>query len=560
MSANIHNSHPVDYSDGAYKKLFAQLQGNIVKGHGRDFTANIFLRFAVGGQSLRVLLRRLARTFVTSAEKQFRESEEYRRTGVPGTMFGSLFLTARAYVKLGYSDAEMETLFVDRPATARAPRGATFLRGMRQSSRDLGDKVERNDRIEPLEAAYLDDTIDALLLLADDSESFLLRTARTIMTRLERSGAASVAAVEIGRALRNDDGEGIEHFGYVDGRSQPLFLSSDFRGLASDGSIEPAVTTEAVDDKSQHRESGRLDIWDPFAPLSLALVRDAAVADPDAFGSYYVFRKLEQDVLRFSIAEQQLADKLGLTGKDRERAGAMVVGRFRDGTPLVLSETDGFIPAKANNFRYDGLDRALLARPDVPADAIGLRCPFQAHIRKVSPRQSINDGRPDVHAAEDEDRSHRIVRRGITYGTRRAHPNMFRALDDLPTSGVGLLFACFQSSIVNQFAFMQKRWANATLFKVAGAASTGPDPLIGQHAGREVPQHWRAAYGGRFEERRGLETVEHPEPTNISLTNLLVSHDTEFEFRGFVRFRGGEFFFAPSLGFLLGTSPDRSPR
>jgi Dyp-type peroxidase family len=542
---NLDNPAPVDFRAPAYRPLFERLQGNILKGHGRDIAVNMFLEFHVSGDTLRDVLKTLTQQYVTSAHTQLTHTDAYRRSGVPGALFGNLFLTRRAYDKLGYG-AAVDRWFADPPRSDNAPLKANFLSGMLAASADLGDSLAETGDAEPIGQAYLHGSIDALLLLADDSESFLLRETRAVMTRLEDQGVATVVAVEIGRALRNDDQEGIEHFGYVDGRSQPLFLTSDFRDLSPDGSIDLQRTTEAIDDKARRRESGRLDFWDPFASLSLALLRDPAVDDPHAFGSYFVFRKLEQDVLRFSIAEQQLADKLGLSGKDRERAGAMAVGRFRDGTPLTLSETDGFIPAKANNFRYDGLDAVLNPRPEAPDDWLGLKCPFAAHIRKVNPRQSTRDGRPNVNEADKDDRSHRIVRRGITYGARMRHPNAFQALDDLPTGGVGLLFACFQRSIVNQFAFIQSRWANRITFKKGGAASTGLDPIIGQ-PGPHVPQRWRQEYGGPHRVKKdALEELSH--------LDLRQSHTTAFEFGGFVRFRGGEFFFAPSLPFLRGES------
>ena len=88
-----------------------------------------------------------------------------------------------------------------------------------------------------------------------------------------------VLVVERGNALRTDEGEGIEHFGYVDGRSQPIFFSTDLP------------------------EEGNIDRWDPSEPLRLVLVPDKSVPDENSFGSYFVFRKLEQDVLRFTVRE-----------------------------------------------------------------------------------------------------------------------------------------------------------------------------------------------------------------------------------------------------------------
>ena len=392
-----------------------------------------------------------------------------------------------------------------------------------------------------------------MLIIADDSEANVGRLARDILQQIRAAGTEEVVAVEFGSALRNSEEEGIEHFGYVDGRSQPLFLASDFVDLdPKTGDIDPAKTKEKVNDKAKRRESGDLSIWNPFATLDLALLKDPGVSDPEAFGSYFVFRKLEQDVLRFSIAEQQLADALELEGNDRERAGAMAVGRFRDGTPLVQTPTDGAVPAKANNFRYDGLDFHLQKNAASVDDRLGLRCPFQSHIRKTNPRQSADTIRGrSTEEQEAVDRSRRIVRRGIPYGKREKHPDAFQSLDDLPTGGVGLLFACFQSSILRQFAFMQTIWANNPGFRVpidvpppgADPVVTGIDPLIGQamsvDKNANPPQHWRKEYDGDQSSPPVLEDVP-----------LLDTHPTSFKFSHFVKFRGGEFFFAPSLPFF----------
>ena len=154
---------------------------------------------------------------------------------------------------------------------------------------------------------------------------------------------------------------------------------------------------------------------------------------------------------------------------------------------------------------------------------------MHAHIRKANPRGDIVR---KFGAPESAERERRIVRRGITYGRRNRHPNAFQALDDLPSDGVGLLFMCFQASIRNQFAFIQRGWANNQAFIDEGA---GIDPVIGQLDSEQpggpkaepVAQTWRPEYGS------------DQRPTQAS-------------FGSFVRMRGGEFFFAPSLPFLRG--------
>lgn len=546
---SLENEDPIDINrqqHAPYKKMFEKLQGNIVKGHGRDYSANIFINFSATGSKLGQQIAALAKKYIRSTLNQLEESERYKRFKVPGTLFGNLFLTVEAYRRLGIADATLQSWFHDKienPSDPRFPQKSTFLNGMTAAAEDFGDNVE------DVEPGYRDQPIHVLLLLADDDEGYLMREVNKVVVQLEEMNA-QICAIELGKALRNEDGEGIEHFGYVDGRSQPLFLASDFKGLDKSGKIDFKNTTEKVNDKAKLREAAEIDLWDPFAKLDLVLLKDQAVEDPFAFGSYFVFRKLEQNVLGFSIAEEKLADDLNLEGSDRERAGAMAVGRFRDGTPLVLSQVDGVVPTKSNNFRFDSLDSELKANNPAP-DELGLKCPFHAHIRKTNPRQSteipvvgVPAPAPDPAAVLDQekrDRKRRIARRGIPYGDRPQHPSSrFQPLADLPKGGVGLLFACFQRSIIEQFAFMQKTWVNNVGFK---KPLTGIDPLIGQpltepHTGGQPPNpphFWRDKYGAK-------EPLKPDE----------VTHATEFNLSGFIKFRGGDFFFAPSLPFLFG--------
>lgn len=512
------NTAPIDPHDPQHQRWLKNLQGNILSGHGRDHTVHIFLRLPAAPAKAKKLVAELAR-HVTSAHKQEIERQQYRDYKIPGAMFRSLLLSANGYRKLGVDDADLNAGFAEAGGQPKETH-SNFLDGMaRHATFDLGDPP--NAEWDP---GFDTADIDAMLLLADDDEGFLLRSARQTIDTLD--GRCEIARVERGNALRSNDGEGIEHFGYVDGRSQPLFLATDFVNLEG-GGFGPA-TREA--------KGGRIDVWNPFEPVKLVLLPDPLAKEADCFGSYFVFRKLEQNVRAFSIAEQQLADSLGLKEEDRERAGAMVVGRFRDGTPLGLSQTDGFVPAKENNFRFDGQGTG---------DERGAKCPFHAHIRKTNPRGDIGvqfDLPPEQ--AEPAERAHRIVRRGITFGERNRHPNAFQALDDLPSKGVGLLFMCYQASIRNQFAFMQRGWANNQDFIKNGTNAdrngvvhprAGLDPIIGQLDSDtpdgpprdRVPQTWRTEYDK-------------------------TTPQTEASFDGFVTMKGGEFFFAPSIPFLQG--------
>ena len=68
--------------------------------------------------------------------------------------------------------------------------------------------------------------------------------------------------------MKKRKGTSIEHFGYADGISQPIFLRND----------------SAWPKKAKDRNP-----WNPAAPLKLVLVRDEFAKDKDCFGSYLVF-------------------------------------------------------------------------------------------------------------------------------------------------------------------------------------------------------------------------------------------------------------------------------
>jgi Dyp-type peroxidase family len=280
--------------------------------------------------------------------------------------------------------------------------------------------------------------IHAMALLADDQAPRLASALELLRASLD--GVGLVVAEEAGATFRNEKGQAIEHFGFVDGISQPLFLRDDIESAGKDGN----------------------DCFDPSAPLVLALRPDLLGEGEHSHGSYLVFRKLEQDVRRFRDLERALADCLGI---DSELASAYTVGRFRDGTPLTLH----LEPNRAgglNNFNFD-------------VDPGG-RCPVHAHIRRTNPRGSAA---ASDYSSPELERQHRIVRRGISYGVLDLNPPA--------EEKVGLLFMCFQGDIAEQFEMMQSSWVNSADFLGAGS---GIDPIAGQgqllSGGQRWPMQW----------------------------------------------------------------------
>lgn len=435
--------------------MLNDLQGNILKGHGRRFTINFFLSFDPAQQAVAHTFVRAIGEEVTTALDQLTGAQVFKATGKSAAPFLAFFLTASGYRALNQQGA--------------MPTSTAFAEGMK--ARPLADPAA--DQWEP----GLAGEIHALLLVAASSESEQLALRAEYEARFAGTGGAvTVRAAELGRALVNDDKNGIEHFGYMDGRSQPLALQED------------------VDRELQ---IGGIDQWDPSIPLSQLLVRCPGGKLDVSYGSYFVFRKLEQDVQGFKRREIDLAEILPGAG---ERAGASVVGRFENGTPVTLSDRE-LAPIAAgdkglpNNFNYLN-------------DPAGLKCPFAGHIRKSNPRSDTRDSK-----------SHLMARRGIPYGARTDNPNDGQ-LANKPTGGVGLLFMAYQSDLENQFEFTQRFWVNNPTF---AQQDTGIDPVIGQGP---------VADGQRYPKQYGLTL------------------SAAFDFSGFVKMRGGEYFFAPSISFL----------
>src|SRR5581483_5304847 len=171
--------------------------------------------------------------------------------------------------------------------------------------------------------------------------------------------------------------------------------------------------------------------WSSAAGPNLVVIRDPLAPSDADCGTYYVFRKLEQNVKGFRKRLEKLADRLHLVGVDRKLAGALVIGRFPNGTPVALRKhSDVQWKSPANHFLYPKVDK------------YGTRCPFFAHIRKANPRGD------DIGSTLCDQIKHRIARRGIPYG----NPTCFgKDLDGCPENGVGLLFQSCQADLGSQF-------------------------------------------------------------------------------------------------------------
>jgi Dyp-type peroxidase family len=435
-----------------YSTALSNLQGNILKSHGRKAAVHVFLTFHKGtGEQAKHFFSGLAPKLTSAAEQ--REQKRRLKQG-SSELFTALYLSAKGYEHLGYSQGKFSKV---------------FWKGMRAAK--LGDPSP-----EQWEPPY-QRVLHAMVLFAHDERTEIERHVQQLLAKL---GDIADVALEPGQTI--NEPKVVEHFGYRDGISQPVFYKRDVKGTTQN--------------------------WDPRAGPNLVLTQDPYGLSADDCGTYFVFRKLEQNVRGFRQHTLELAARLQANGAGLELAGAMVIGRFPNGTPVALHEQ----PQRkfGNDFRYSR------------SDPNGNRCPFSAHIRKINPRGG--SGTP-----LSQERMHRIARRGITYGDPTP-PN--GDLNTLPVTGVGLLFQCCQADLANQFEFLQRQWANNAKFP---SPKSGKDSVIGQPANGAV--------------RR----LHFPDPWGKSSR-------APFGFQSFISMKGGEYFFAPSIPFLRSLILPRSPR
>ena len=461
-----------------------EIQGNILEGHGRNHARYIFLTFAKN-KSAEIVhwINTAVSPSVTSAAAQEKEKANKKN------IFVSFMLTAKGYNAIGASKLKIRHEF-------RSKHGS-FFHGLKNAN--INDPA-----VDDWEEGY-QNTIHALVLLAHDDTSLLDKfMLDTLCINQDNRGVFHIdndivvsVHVEKGDVITHNFGNGplpIEHFGFVDGISQPTFFKDN-----------------PTENKSHNH-------WDSSAPLNLVLAKDHFAKGQS--GSYFVFRKLEQDVAGFRAEEEKIAGKLKV---DPELIGAYAVGRFRDGTPVVdhgeMANPAPDLLSINNDFNYDD-------------DKQAVRCPLHAHVRKTNPRLELAHlgaragdsflGKviavaSGIAVTEKAERDHRIARRGITYGKKFDE----KIKDDGESRG--LFFQCYQGDISNQFKFQQKTWSNEPNFVRRG---TGIDPIIGQGERSKVLPKWPIEYGN---ESRGTETLP---------------------FAQFVTMKGGEYFFAPSMHFI----------
>ena len=403
---------PVDRSD---------IQGNVLRAYGSGYpcTAYVFIAVAdvAGGRS-----------WLEETADLVSSDEEWR--GDRPRSHRNVALTCTGLRALGVPEAVIGT-FSDE-----------FRQGMAARSQMLGDlgvnSPERWDTGLGTGAAHVLVTLNARSRDEIDAELASLRD------EIEHAPGVSLVHEQDAELLTPPAGDAAaaprEQFGFADGAAQPAIAGVSDGGAAgggvplADGTWRALALGEFVlgypDEDTLVDPQKRL----PSAP-----------ADPlGRSGTYMVYRKLRQDVALFRRVLRDAAARFA--AGDEELLAAKVVGRWRNGTPLVKSQDrpdPGFSAAApgSNSFRY------------LDVDVDGRRCPLGAHIRRSNPRDAL--GWPGLDDAGLLSFRHRIIRRGVPYG-----PPL--PADVFEDDGVdrGLVFVCFNASISRQFESVQLQWLN----------------------------------------------------------------------------------------------------
>lgn len=421
-----------------------------------------------------------------------------------------------------------------------------FIKGMAQPdrSRQLGD-VGDNDP-ENWEEPWKRDSkkrIDILLILQASKSNDLDQLSQSYENELKNQNIGTVVTVEAGY-LRED---GKEHFGFRDSISQPIIQGSPKPQVYnhqtySQDSVKPGEFILGYPNELSSPHKAHLP---PTPTVPATMVGATAlplvphhdnstidIRDLGRNGSYLVFRKLHQDVNAFcEYFQSRFPDR-----EEQKRMEAKVVGRWHSGVPLVLSPeqdpcpnpaTDPLIESEAK----DGCISNTVADncPDwngklndfsfMPTDAMGYGCPIGAHIRRANPRDGLGD---DPQTSINSVKRHRIMRRGALYDYENTYKNdngNEPEGDQLKKEGRGLLFICINADIRRQFEFIQQSWIHSASFNDLYGER---DPLIGTR------------------DSKTCQMTIPQEPWRQKLKDLTT----------FVKVRGGDYFFLPSISAL----------
>jgi hypothetical protein len=315
---------------------------------------------------------------------------------------------------------------------------------------------------------FRSEDVDLLFYLNCQSEAALATYSDKIRASARKNNIKELIPTRDGKEALTGGvpNKGIVHFGYRDGISQPAINWDDAPNRP-----------DLIDFRNF-----LLGYWCKTAE---SFPRAAPWSDLARDGCYVVMRWLYQDVAKFNKFLRVESARLwpDMAPADaQELLAAKLMGRWRNGTPLILSpdKPDDAL-ALNNDFSYAG-------------DPNGAICPFSSHIRIAHRR---DDELTFANQQMFESGGPRILRRGSSYGTTLTGEE-----DDGEDRGLIGMFLC---SNINMQFYSIMRWLNKTDFNAKVTDVRGQDPLFGNRHVRGCSNTFQFEAAGKNAKVDGLQ-------------------------------------------------------
>jgi Dyp-type peroxidase family len=417
-----------------------EIQGLLAHGYGRLKAARFVLIRVTEPAATRAWLRQVLPSITTAAAS-------------PHGQALNLAFTATGLERLGL------------PATVLRQFSHEFVTGMttERRRRVLGDTEESAPEHWPWGGPTTPDVDGVVLLYGADPRMVDLLQEATL------ADLTAAGLVEVRRLETSPLGY-TEHFGFVDGISQPAVEGLHAAASPADTLRAGELVLGYRNEYDRYTSRPLLDRqMDPDGLLPLDEAGSGS-ADLGRNGTYLVLRQLEQHVRAFWDFVGQSAGPRRGSGEDTSGAdgrialAAKFVGRWPSGAPLARSPgRDDTDLGRTNEFGYAELDAA------------GERCPIGAHIRRANPRDAL-DPFTGAQASLAIVKRHRILRRGRLYGDVVPLDQLLDAESADDDQERGLHFLCLCANLARQFEFIQHTWVNNSKF---GGLYDDVDPIAG---------------------------------------------------------------------------------
>ena len=461
----------------------ADIQGNILRGYGKDYVRHLVLTVDKPDAARRWLLDAISGD--DSVTPQITSGKPWT-DGKP-----------KSCVNVGITHAGLAALGV--PAASLDSFPHEFVAGMAARNKLIGDTGPSDPSHWKAEWRHVERVHMVISVYADSA-----RGCASVARRILGTVGAFLALAELNGAGFED---GVVHFGYRDSISQPQFKG--VYGPATRPDDQPYAELGAM--LLGHRTPVENLYWE--------------VPEPNVLGhngSFNAFRVLEQQVEEFeafltACADRLLSEPAGdvllppgtesewnppMTRQEamREMVAAKMLGRWRNGVPLEKSPLSPspeppIEDHELNNFGYS-------------EDPDGQRCPIGSHLRRSNPRDAKTVQRSTNHAR-------RIIRRGIPYGPKYNPKKPVKAER-------GLLGSFMCASLTGQFEALLYDWTNLGLQDPRITGSNDPilgnnDPLFSRMSfpvGDEIVTfrgfpHFVHTRGGAYLFQPSIEAIRH---------------------------------------------------